>query len=173
MLARRNFASSFLPITSLQTQWFHAITHSFAQRRDTISPILNSFRTLLPLTVISFFVSHFHAFVRFLSRIQPQVSNFQSLAASCASLYPLFRTPIICFQQLAASFCKIPGVGVGVPGFLFDFQLSTVNPPRVPIHAEFGLFSVPRCLCGQTFRDVRTFRHSELQTFSARMLVIP
>jgi len=55
MLARRDLASSFLPITSLQAQPFHAITHSFAQRRHAIPPILNSFRTLLPLTAISFF----------------------------------------------------------------------------------------------------------------------
>src|SRR6266404_2159511 len=55
-----------LLITSVQTQHFHAITHfhpepnprrAFPQRRHAIPPILNSFRTLLPLTAISFFRS--------------------------------------------------------------------------------------------------------------------
>jgi hypothetical protein len=35
-----------LPITSLQPQQFHAITHSFAQRRAPIHPIFNGFRAL-------------------------------------------------------------------------------------------------------------------------------
>jgi hypothetical protein len=35
-----------LPITSLQLQRFHAITHSFAQRRAPIPRLLNGFRTL-------------------------------------------------------------------------------------------------------------------------------
>src|SRR6266404_3610846 len=46
MLRRQKRASSFLPITSVQTQQFHVITHSFAQRRDTIPSIFSSFRTL-------------------------------------------------------------------------------------------------------------------------------
>src|SRR5713101_2311985 len=37
----------FLLITSLQTQQFHAITHSFAQRRAAIHFIIKSLRTLL------------------------------------------------------------------------------------------------------------------------------
>ena len=41
-----NPANPLFPITSLQTSHFHAITHSFAQRRTTIWPILNGFRTL-------------------------------------------------------------------------------------------------------------------------------
>jgi hypothetical protein len=35
-----------LPITSLQPQQFHAITHSFAQPPSAIPPVLNGFRTL-------------------------------------------------------------------------------------------------------------------------------
>jgi hypothetical protein len=38
--------SPFPLITSLQPKRFHAITHSFAQRRQAIPPILNRFRTL-------------------------------------------------------------------------------------------------------------------------------
>jgi hypothetical protein len=34
------------PITSLQPQQFHSITHSFAQRHAAIPPIFNGFRTL-------------------------------------------------------------------------------------------------------------------------------
>ncbi|SRR6266404_3878784 len=158
MLARRNLASSFLPITSLQPQWFHAITHSFAQRRHAIPPILNSFRTLLPLTAISFFATHFHAFARFLSSIQPQLSSFQSLGASLRLFTLFFRTPSVCFQQLAASFSKTPGWG-GV-----DYQLAAGSDP----------FKTFRRSDLQTFgHSVHTFRHSDLQTFSARMLVIP
>ncbi|SRR6266404_2080708 len=46
MLGSINRLSLFLPITSLQTLQFHAITHSFAQRRSVIPPFFNSFRTL-------------------------------------------------------------------------------------------------------------------------------
>src|SRR5260221_1053289 len=46
MLARRSRPSPFLPITSLQPQHYHGITHSFAQRQPSIPPIFNSFRTL-------------------------------------------------------------------------------------------------------------------------------
>src|ERR1700726_1256527 len=50
MSARTDRATPFLPITSLQPQQFHAITHSFAQRESAIPSISNSFRTLLMLT---------------------------------------------------------------------------------------------------------------------------
>ncbi len=46
-----------LLITSVQTQQFHAITHSFAQRRQPICFFFKGLRTLLPLTAISFFRS--------------------------------------------------------------------------------------------------------------------
>ena len=39
-------ATPFLPITSLQAQQFHAITHSFAQRQRNISFASNALRTL-------------------------------------------------------------------------------------------------------------------------------
>ncbi len=43
---RSGAATPFLPITSLQTQQFHAITHSFAQRQPNISIVSNALRTL-------------------------------------------------------------------------------------------------------------------------------
>src|SRR6266852_1261338 len=46
-----------LLITSIQTQHFHAITHSFPQRRQPICFFYKVLRTLLPLTAISFFPS--------------------------------------------------------------------------------------------------------------------
>src|SRR5258708_4128194 len=47
-LSCRSFCNSdpLLPITSLQLQRFHAVAHSFAQRRAAIPPIFNSFHTL-------------------------------------------------------------------------------------------------------------------------------
>jgi hypothetical protein len=50
MSARRNPTSPFLPITSLQAQQFHALTHSFPQQDSTIPSIFSSFRTLSIVT---------------------------------------------------------------------------------------------------------------------------
>src|SRR6266446_3867746 len=47
MLASINHLSSFLLITSLEPQQFHAVTHSFAQRESTIPSIFSGLRTLL------------------------------------------------------------------------------------------------------------------------------
>src|SRR5713226_2940004 len=44
-----------------------------------------------------------------------QIPCSQQFAASLSSLCPLFCTPFLCFQPLAASFCKTPGVGVSWP----------------------------------------------------------
>src|SRR5712664_1878791 len=111
MLVRRNLASSFLPMTSLQVQLFHSITHSFAQRRHAIPPILNSFHTLLPLTAISFFASHFPAFVRFRSSVQLK----SRISSHLQPLVHLQKSQLLWNQTNPASFCKTPGVGVGVP----------------------------------------------------------
>jgi hypothetical protein len=51
-----------------------------------------------------------------------QIHCFQAFAASFPSLCALFCTPSLCFQSLAASFRKIPGVGYpecnyGTPGW--------------------------------------------------------
>src|SRR5258708_18422838 len=45
-----------------------------------------------------------------------QIHLFQELAASLASLCTLFRTRFLCFQSLAASFSKTPGVGTLLDG---------------------------------------------------------
>jgi len=49
-IQRSNMPTPLLPITSLQPLQFHAITHSFAQRRTNIPTILNSLRTLSIVT---------------------------------------------------------------------------------------------------------------------------
>src|ERR1700757_3453951 len=46
MLADKYRPSPFFPITSLQAQCFHGLTHSLAQRRTPISFTDNMFRTL-------------------------------------------------------------------------------------------------------------------------------
>src|ERR1700738_3038032 len=46
MLPPQKRTSSLLPITSVQTQQFHAVAHSFAQRRVAIPSIFSNFRTL-------------------------------------------------------------------------------------------------------------------------------
>src|SRR5258706_513408 len=45
MLLRQKRASSFLPITSVQTQQFHVITHSFPQRGNPFPSIFSIFPT--------------------------------------------------------------------------------------------------------------------------------
>ena len=49
-IERSNIATPLPPITSLQPLQFHAVTHSFAQRRTNIPTILNSLRTLSIVT---------------------------------------------------------------------------------------------------------------------------
>ena len=56
---------------------------------------------------------------------ESQATRFQLLAAPLTSLCALLPTPILCFQQVAASSCKTPGGG-------------TCSHPRVPL---------PRTLC--------------------------
>src|SRR6266436_2864972 len=46
MLVRSKRTSPFPPITSLQPQHYHEITHSFAPRQPAIPSILSNFRTL-------------------------------------------------------------------------------------------------------------------------------
>ena len=58
---RSDDQSSSLPITFLQTLYFHAISHSLTQRRQPIRRSFNHLRTLLPLTVNIFCT---HTFLR-------------------------------------------------------------------------------------------------------------
>src|SRR5712675_2060992 len=46
MLVDSELPTPFLPITSLQLQYFQAVAHSFARRRSTIPPVFNNFQTL-------------------------------------------------------------------------------------------------------------------------------
>src|SRR5258707_795992 len=87
---RQTYGSSetptlLLPITSLQPQQFHAITHSFAQRRAAIPPILNSFHTLSVAT-----------------GVVPLLPPCSGLRSSVLRFFPQLLA--LCFQQLAASF---------------------------------------------------------------------
>src|SRR6266403_6236180 len=50
MLFALEIPTPFLPITSLQLQYFQAVTHSFVRRRSTIPPVFNNFRTLCVAT---------------------------------------------------------------------------------------------------------------------------
>src|SRR6266478_8214643 len=78
-----------------------------------------------------------------------QIPCSQKLAASLASLCPLFRTPFLCFQELAASFCKTPGVGVRcdlsrppVTSPLATFRTAT-TPVRLAVHSSSGQLAAP------------------------------
>ncbi len=77
------------------------------------------------------------------------------------ALGPLFRASVLCFQQLTASFCKIPGVG-GIPRFLGE-------PPR-----PLRLFT--QSLEGCVILFLWTFRSTDylsprrsLSTFNCRL----
>ena len=50
MSAQPNVLRSFLPITSLQPEHYHAIAHSFPQRQPTNPPIIKGLRTLSIVT---------------------------------------------------------------------------------------------------------------------------
>ncbi len=105
-------STPLLPITSLQPQQFHAITHSFAQRRAAIPPIFNGFRTLSIATGVYTPPNvPFRTSPPLCSVPRWQIPCSQKLAASLSSLCALFRAPFLCFQELAASFAKTPGVG--------------------------------------------------------------
>jgi hypothetical protein len=74
--------SPFPLITSLQPKRFHAITHSFAQRRQAIPPILNRFRTLSIATGVYESAWQLLSFVR--ARLQPCRKPSQINKASAA-----------------------------------------------------------------------------------------
>src|SRR6266478_5692631 len=119
MLAQRNLASSFLPITSLQPQRFHAITHSFAQRRQPIRFPYNDLRTLLPLTAISFFASslpHSPLATRHFSLVFPITCRlFVVSLPSFSDSRPLFSTACSLFSQNTGGW-GIPNAPTGHPG---------------------------------------------------------
>ena len=79
MLPRQKRASSLLPITSVQTKQFHAVTHSFAQRRDAIPSILSNFRTLPVATGVGTPLPFFSALQR--------AARFAGRVLVCAGLF--------------------------------------------------------------------------------------
>ncbi len=107
-IERSNIASALLPITSLQPLRFHAITHSFVQRRTNVPTILNSLRTLSIVTGV--YPSTFPSSDFQTSRHAKSLC-LHRLAASLSSLCTLFCTRFLCFQSFGASFHKTPGVG--------------------------------------------------------------
>ena len=124
-----------LPITSIQPLYFHTIAHSFAPRRHLIPSILNSFRTLFPLTAISFFRPPSCVPLIFspVSRLKSRVSSH---------LPPLWKPKkvnLFLFNQFQPLLPKHPGWGI-----------STF------VRSDFLTF---RPL------DLRTFRPSNVQTF--------
>jgi hypothetical protein len=104
-------STPLLPITSLQPRQFHAITHSFAQRRAAIPPIFNGFRTLSIATGV--YPPTFPSGPRRLSALVPrwQIPCSQKLAASLSSLCALFALPSFVFNRLQPLFPKHQGWG--------------------------------------------------------------
>ncbi len=80
-----NTSTPFLPITSLQLQHLQAVTHSFAQRRSTISSVFNNFRTLSVATGVV------PAPVRFFVGFRAQ--GFRSPLFSCCCELVFFSPP--------------------------------------------------------------------------------
>src|SRR6266478_4778004 len=108
MLARSRLSSPFPPITSLQPQHYHEITHSFASLQPAIPSILNNFRTLSVTTgVVPLFTPSrpcvHHAF-----------STQVAIPLCFINLLPLCSFPKsqgLWNQANAASFAKHPGGG--------------------------------------------------------------
>src|SRR5216683_8324136 len=115
-----------------------------APRGASIPSALSRLR-ILPVTT-GVYVLHQHPYSG-LRRLSVSVSRWQiprsqKLTASLSSLCPLFRTPFLCFQQLAASFCKTPGVGgrcdlsrPPVTSPLATFRTAT-TPVRLAVHSS-------------------------------------
>src|SRR5216683_7616659 len=103
-----------------------------APRGASIPSALNRFH-ILPVTT-GVYVPRQHPYSR-LRRLCVSVSLWQiprsqKLTASLSSLCPLFRTPFLCFQQLAASFCKTPGVGGSLRPFSAARHFATRHFPH-------------------------------------------
>src|SRR6266481_136228 len=145
MLASINRPSPFLPITSLQPQQFHTVTHSFAQRRSIIPSIFNSFRTLSIATGV---VPPFT-----LSRVG------EGPALPPSNTHALLRPPFV-FILLQIPFpaspffshpCKSPG---GVP------SVSSVYPeprrvlrPQRPLCCAFSAFALQKLVVAKGHAD--------------------
>ena len=69
-------------------------------------------------------------------------------------LHPLFATPVLCFQQLAASFPKTPGWGVA----RFPFQRPTAHCPLLITHSPLTPFRINTCKSVSKQRTLTCFR---------------
>jgi hypothetical protein len=133
-------------ITSIQPPHFHAIAHSFAQRRTAISHAFNCLHTLSIATGVYPLRSPCLRCVRSVVRFFPpssaqarQLFCLHRLGASLSSLCALFRTRFLCFQSLAASFPETPGVGVSVksPGSSIATWTRRAHPIIIAASARF------------------------------------
>jgi len=132
-------------ITSIQPQYFHAITHSFAQRRAAIPPNINSFRTL-PVATEVYPLRPLCSALRALcvalfppsSAQARQLVCLHRLGASLSSLCALFCIRFLCFQSFAASFPKTPGVGVSVksPGSSAATWTRRAHPTMIAVSSR-------------------------------------
>src|SRR6266404_2723652 len=109
-------STPLLPIISLQPQQFHAITHSFAQRRRAIPPIFNGFRTLSIATGM------------YPSNVPFRTSPPQCLGASVAN--PMF-------SGTCSLFCQNTGVGgTAIPVSTTHCSLATTHSLSSPTWTE-------------------------------------
>src|ERR1700730_3778269 len=80
---------------------------------------------------------------------------------SCSLFQPLgspFPTPVLCFQQLAASFCRTPGVGAPRKNRPVESATYSLFSRGLSIIWLTPLDSVSRCLCGKSiFTQVTPF----------------
>src|SRR6266478_2678345 len=122
MLGSINRLSPFLPITSLQPQQFHTVTHSFPQRRSAISSVLNSFRTLSIATGV---VPHSHSDL-----------SLRGSVPLCRELSPPFVFILLQIPFLASPFFSHPSKSPGgVP------SVSSVLRPQRPPCCAFPAFA--------------------------------
>src|SRR6266404_5006556 len=69
-------------------------------------------------------------------------------------LFPCSVAPVLCFQELAASFPKIPGWGVP----RFSFQPPTAHYPLLTTHSPLTTFRMNTCKSVSKQRTLTTFR---------------
>ncbi len=130
-------STPLLPIISLQPQQFHAITHSFAQRRRAIPPIFNGFRTLSIATGM------------YPSNVPFRTSPPQCLGASVAnpmfsetcSLFVVslrsFPHSLPLFSRACSLFCQNTGVGgTAIPVSTTHCSLATTHSLSSPTWTE-------------------------------------
>ena len=96
-------------VRDLQVLYFHAVTNPFSRNPFRLATIQNPRVSPLPSLA-----------PKALCLVPPRPKSGFSVAnpifsAACRLLFSLgslFRSRVVCFQYLTASFCKIPGVGV-------------------------------------------------------------